>query len=56
MRLFKYISILAVTALGAYFLFFRDNPYQEISGRTFGTYYNVKIRTEHKHRLLLQKI
>lgn len=56
MRLFKYISILAVTALGAYFLFFRDNPYQEISGRTFGTYYNVKIRTEHKNRLLLQKI
>lgn len=56
MRLFKYISILAVAALGAYFLFFRDNPYQEISGRTFGTYYDVKIRTEHKNRLLLQKI
>ena len=56
MRLIKYISILAVVTLGTYFLFFRNNPYQEISGRTFGTYYNIKIRTEHKNRALLQKI
>lgn len=56
MRLFKYISILVVIALGTYLLFFRENPYQEISGRTFGTYYNIKIKTEHKNRLLTNRI
>ena len=56
MRLFKYISILVVISLGTYLLFFRENPYQEISGRAFGTYYNVKIKTERKNRLLTSRI
>ena len=56
MRFFKYISILVVISLGTYLLFFRDNPYQEISGRTFGTYYNIKIKTERKNRLLTSRI
>lgn len=56
MRFFKYISILLVLTLGTYLLFFRDNPYQEISGRAFGTYYSIKIKTEHKNRLLIGRI
>lgn len=56
MRLFKYISTFAVLALAVYFFFFQDTQFQEISGRTFGTYYNVKIRNDFKNRTLTSKI
>ena len=56
MRFLKYISIATIFALGIYFVVIRNNPYQEISGKAFGTYYNIKIRTENKNRELPLKI
>ena len=56
MRFLKYISIVTISALGIYFIFLRHNPYQEISGKIFGTYYNIKIRTEDKNHGLPIKI
>lgn len=56
MRLFKYFSIFAALVFAGYFFLFQDNPYQEINGRAFGTYYNIKIRTDYKNRSLLSKV
>ncbi len=56
MRFLKYISIATIFALGIYFVFFRHNPYQEINGKIFGTYYNIKISTDNKNRGLPLKI
>lgn len=56
MRLFKYISIFVAVVFAGYFFIFQDNPYQEISGKAFGTYYNIKIRTDYKNRSLLSKV
>lgn len=56
MRFIKYISIATICALGIYFVLLRNNPYQEINGKTFGTYYNIKIRTTEKNRELPLKI
>ena len=56
MRFLKYISIATICALVIYFVLLRNNPYQEISGKTFGTYYNIKIRTTEKNRELPLKI
>ncbi len=56
MRFLKYISIATLIALGIYFIILRHNPYQEINGKIFGTYYHIKIRTENKNRELPLKI
>ena len=56
MRFLKYISIATICALSIYFVLLRNNLYQEISGKAFGTYYNIKIRTKEKNRELPLKI
>ena len=56
MRILKYISIATIFVLGVYFVLLRNTPYQEISGKAFGTYYNIKIRTTDKNRELPLKI
>ena len=56
MRFLKYISIATICALGTYFILLRNNPYQELNGKVFGTYYNIKIRTSEKNRELPIKI
>ncbi len=56
MRLFKYISIFAILCgLFFYFETRRDN-YVVLSGKTMGTYYNIKIRTKIKNNLLNKKV
>lgn len=56
MRLFRYISIiLCILFIGFYI--YRSSPhYQIIKGEIFGTYYNIKIRTDRKDKSLRQKI
>lgn len=56
MRLFRYISIiLCILFIGFYI--YRSSPhYQIIKGEIFGTYYNIKIRTDRKDESLPKKI
>ena len=56
MRLFKYISIFIILC-GLFFYFeTRQDNYVVLSGKTMGTYYNIKIRTKIKHNMLNKKV
>lgn len=56
MRLFKYISIFLIIC-GLFFYFeTRQNNYVFLSGKTMGTYYNIKIRTTIKNNMLNKRV
>lgn len=56
MRLFRYISIILCILFIGFYIYKSSPHYQIIKGEIFGTYYNVKIRTDRKDQSLRQKI
>ena len=56
MRIFHYISILIFVFVIGVFVYQYSPHYQIIKGDIFGTYYNIKIRTDNKNNELKNKI
>ncbi|MBR4105772.1 MAG: FAD:protein FMN transferase [Alphaproteobacteria bacterium] len=56
MRIFHYISILLFMLAVGIFIYQYSPHYQIIKGDIFGTYYNVKIKTDNKNNELKGKI
>lgn len=56
MRFLRYFSIFFVLGYMAWYFSADKTPYQNISGQTMGTYYNIKIRTLKEDNMLSQKI
>lgn len=56
MRVFKYFSIFLILSSVGYYLFIEHSPYIVMSGKTMGTYYNIKIRTDKENNILHGKV
>ncbi len=56
MRIFQYISILLCIIIISVIIYKNSPHYQIIKGDVFGTYYNIKIRTNNKNKDLKSKI
>lgn len=56
MRIFHYISILVFMLAIGIFIYQYSPHYQIIKGEAFGTYYNIKIKTDNKNKRLKSKI
>ena len=56
MRLFQYISIMLCIFLIGFYIYQNSPHYQIIKGDIFGTYYNIKIRTDIKNKELSNNI
>ena len=56
MRIFHYISIFVFMGIIVAFVYQYSPHYQIIKGDIFGTYYNIKIRTDNKNNKLKDKI
>ncbi|MBQ9235484.1 MAG: FAD:protein FMN transferase [Alphaproteobacteria bacterium] len=56
MRFFQYISILLIVVLVGIFIYSYSPHYKIIKGEIFGTYYNIKIRTDNKNSNLKAEI
>lgn len=56
MRIFRYISIFLCLLLLGFYIYQTSPHYQIIKGQIFGTYYNIKIRTDKKDNELKKKI
>lgn len=56
MRIFRYISILLCILLIGFCIYQNSPHYQIIQGKIFGTYYNIKIRTNNKNNALREKV
>lgn len=56
MRLLRYISIILCIFLIGFYIYSNSPHYQIMKGEIFGTYYNIKIRTDHKDKKLHSKI
>ncbi|MDD4556598.1 MAG: FAD:protein FMN transferase [Alphaproteobacteria bacterium] len=52
MKFFNYIFILLIILVLGFVVFTKHKPFQVISGKTMGTYYNIKIRTDQEDNLL----
>ncbi len=52
MRVFRYISILFCLLVVGFYIYQNAPHYQIIKGKIFGSYYNIKIRTNNKNKLL----
>lgn len=50
MRFFKYFSIAVLILVAALIWRHRSSDYQVLSGKIFGTYYSIKVRTPYKIR------
>ncbi len=56
MRVFKYISILFCLLVIGFYIYQNAPHYQIIKGKIFGSYYNIKIRTNSKNKELSEQI
>lgn len=56
MRLFKYISIFLTILLVVLYVFNRPQSYQTYSGKIFGTFYHIKIKSPIENKILGKKI
>ena len=56
MRVFIYFSIIALTALCASLFIKGCAPYHQINGEIYGTYYNIKIRTNSKNKKIEKQV
>lgn len=56
MRIFHYISIFVFMGIIALFIYQYSPHYQIIKGEIFGTYYNIKIKTDTKNNELKNKV
>ena len=52
MRFFHYLSIVVLIGLAGFFIYQYSPHYQIIKGEVFGTYYNIKIKTDNKNNQL----
>ena len=56
MKQIKYLFIIVCGIILVYFVTFRTGRFQNIQGKAFNTYYNIKVRTNHKNPNLPRKI
>lgn len=56
MRIFKYFSIFLILSAIGYYLYTERSPYIVMSGKTMGTYYNIKIKSNSQNNDLHSKV
>ncbi len=56
MRILKYLILFLVCVATIWYCSRQKSGYQVINGRTFGTFYTIKVRAEHENRLLQRDV